>query len=378
MVSTMQMLGIFFKYSGKRQRKLEQSITENATESLNNKVKLLCETRWVERYTAFTDLSQLYESTLHCLESIWLNNDLNNRFGPHSVTEASRLRKQLRSSSFIVCFQTCKYLYGYTKGLSQQLEGSTVETAQAYEMVSVVAAQLNDIRDDAASEFQNVFTKCQAMAALADTTITVPRTVSRQNLRDNVEHENAEQYYRRTVFIPFLDCLVQQLNDRFQGKTKDAIKGMYFIPSNLSDVDDKVEHIKRYYSNDLPNEDGLIQEIKLWKQFWKKEKAEKPKTLLGTLEQLTQKNIYQMFPNIVRILSIILTTPATSASVERANSALRYVKTDFRSTMSEDRFNALLLLFVHRNIRLDYKKFLDMSAVHYPRRMVLKNPLTEQ
>ena len=85
-----------------------------------------------------------------------------------------------------------------------------------------------------------------------------------------------------------------------------------------------------------------------------------------------------MFPNIVRILSIILTTPATSDSVERANSALRYVKTDFRSTMSEDRFNALLLLFVHRNIRLDYKKFLDMSAVHYPRRMVLKNPLTEQ
>ena len=53
-----------------------------------------------------------------------------------------------------------------------------------------------------------------------------------------------------------------------------------------------------------------------------------------------------MFPNIVRILRIILTTPVTSASVERANSALRYVKTDFPSTMSEGRFNALLLLYV--------------------------------
>ena len=182
MVSTMQMLGIFFKYSGKRQRKLEQSITENATESLNNKVKLLCETRWVERYTAFTDLSQLYESTLHCLESIWLNNDLNNRFSPHSVTEASRLRKQLMSSSFIVCFQTCKRLYGYTKRLPQQSQGSTVEIAQAFEMVSIVTAQLNDIRDNASSEFQNIFTKCQVMADSADTTITVPKTVSRQTL----------------------------------------------------------------------------------------------------------------------------------------------------------------------------------------------------
>ena len=222
------------------------------------------------------------------------------------MTEASGLRKQLRSSSFIVCFQTCKYLYGYTKGLSQHLQGSTGEIAQAYEMVSVVAAQLNNVRDDAASEFQNVISKYQDMAALADTNITILRTVSRQNLRDNVEHENAEQYYHRTVLIPVLYCLVQQLNDRFQGKTKDAVKGMYLIPSNLSGVDDKVEHIKHYYSNDLPDEDGLIQEIKLWKQFCKKEKVEKPKTLSATLEHLTKKNMYQMFPNIVRILSIIM------------------------------------------------------------------------
>ena len=47
-----------------------------------------------------------------------------------------------------------------------------------------------------------------------------------------------------------------------------------------------------------------------------------------------KKNIYQMLPNIVRILSIILTTSATSASVERANLALCYIKTDFWSTMS--------------------------------------------
>ena len=94
-----------------------------------------------------------------------------------------------------------------------------------------------------------------------------------------------------------------------------------------------------------------------------KRKAEKPKRLSATLEHFTQKNIYQIFPYIVRILSIILTTPATSASVKTANSALRYVKTDFRSTMSEDRFNALLLLYVHSDIKLDYKKNIDMCVI---------------
>ena len=51
----------------------------------------------------------------------------------------------------------------------------------------------------------------------------------------------------------------------------------------------------------------------------KRKKTETPKTLSATLEHLTQKNIYQMFPNMVRILSILLTIPATSGSVERAN-----------------------------------------------------------
>ena len=128
MVSTMQMLGIFFKYSSKCQRKLEQSITEIATESLKKKVKPLCETRWVERHTAFTDLSQLYESILNCLEAISLNNDLNNRFDPHSVSEASGLRKQLRSSSFIVCFQTCKYIYGYKKVYHSSYKGQQLRS----------------------------------------------------------------------------------------------------------------------------------------------------------------------------------------------------------------------------------------------------------
>ena len=72
------------------------------------------------------------------------------------------------------------------------MQESTAEIAQTCEMVSVVVAQLNDIRDDAASEFQNVFIKYQAMAALEDITITIPRTVSRQNLQENVKYENAE------------------------------------------------------------------------------------------------------------------------------------------------------------------------------------------
>ena len=80
-----------------------------------------------------------------------------------------------------------------------------------------------------------------------------------------------------------------------------------------------------------------------------------------------------MLPNIVRILSIILTTSATSASVERANLALCYIKTDFWSTMSVRCYCCMFTGTLNQTT----KKFIDMYAMRYPR-MVLKTQLTEQ
>ena len=52
--------------------------------------------------------------------------------------------------------------------------------------------------------------------------------------------------------------------------------------------------------------------------------------------------------------------PVTSATVERANSALKSVKTQLRSNMVEDSFNSLIFLYIHRDIFLDYDKIIDM------------------
>ena len=63
--------------------------------------------------------------------------------------------------------------------------------------------------------------------------------------------------------------------------------------------------------------------------------------------------------------------------MERGNSALRFVKTVYRSTMGEDRMNALLLLFIHKDIPLDYGSIVDKYARCNPRRMNFINPCSE-
>ena len=43
--------------------------------------------------------------------------------------------------------------------------------------------------------------------------------------------------------------------------------------------------------------------------------------------------------------------------------------------MGEDQLNALLLLYVHRDIKLDYDKIIDDFALRNPRKMVIMNPV---
>ena len=78
-------------------------------------------------------------------------------------------------------------------------------------------------------------------------------------------------------------------------------------------------------------------------------------TVTDTLNQLSSHGLSEkLHVNIVFILRVLLTIPATSTSVKCANSALRFVKNVYWSKMSVDRVNSLVLMYVHKDIKLDY------------------------
>ena len=60
--------------------------------------------------------------------------------------------------------------------------------------------------------------------------------------------------------------------------------------------------------------------------------------------------------------------------MEKENSSLLEIKTDFCNSITEDRLNVLILMYVRRNIKLDMEKIIDRYAAKYPKRMLLQNP----
>ena len=185
-----------------------------------------------------------------------------------------------------------------------------------------------------------------------------------------------EEYWRIAVYVPFLDSLISQLTSQFSAQTQVAVKALLLLPANLHKLtEEDVLDIQTAYESDLPDPSNLGAEVELWRKRWENFSVEKQ--LTGIKETLVATN-ERLFLNISRVLHLVLVIPVTSANVERANSALKYVKTDLRSTMSEARLNALVLLFIHKAIPINLDAVVDRFARSHPHRMLLINPTLEE
>lgn len=96
-----------------------------------------------------------------------------------------------------------------------------------------------------------------------------------------------------------------------------------------------------------------------------------PDNVRSTVQQTNSK----FYPNISTILRLLFLMSVSAASLERSHSRFKNVKTKKRSVMSKDRLNSLMLLYVHRDLQLDYDKIMDIYVSNYPRRLQLAYPL---
>ena len=230
MLCEIKSAGLFFRGSPKRSRLLEGTIEnlngERREQIPLQKLKLLCETRWIERHTALQDFVVLSEPLMHCLEVIRTQSDGQN-WGTKTVTEANGLLASLTTASFIVaCVCACYLFNGFTRSLSVMLQGTSMDVIKAYEQINLIVEELQTVRANADKEFYELYMTVTSMATTAGIEITMPRNCQRQTLRTNVPADGSPQaYWKRAIFIPYLDSLISQLSERFSSLTSQAVRG---------------------------------------------------------------------------------------------------------------------------------------------------------
>jgi len=107
----------------------------------------------------------------------------------------------------------------------------------------------------------------------------MPRICNRQINRVNIDSENAEKYFKRSIFLPFLDYLIQSMDTRFDNRPSSIIPLEGLIPSHFYEYEEgTILEAAKIYSDDLSNHmnSTLKAELSLWRQQWKTNNIPKP------------------------------------------------------------------------------------------------------
>lgn len=355
---------VFFK-TPQRQQVLDKNIDKICPDSKKSGLKKVCPTRWVERHDAVSVFTELIHAVFASLEdiSLWVNKD--------TSSSARTLLLSISDARFIIALYVIEKLFSYTVKLSQFLQTVNTDIVKALGYIESITKSISNLRQNSETEFKSIFDKVKEICEKYEINIKIPRITKTQIYRYNVESSNPEQYYRISIFIPFADHLLAQLESRFL-KHKDILSSFSCLfPKGDHNKTENLENFTKlceFYQSDVDENGGFVtenllkSEYMLWIEEYKiiihnagSDKYQSPIDLLAYINK-------QIYPNIYLLVKIFCTIPVTTATTERSFSTLRRLKTYLRNSMSENRLTGLALLNIYYEMDVDPEKIIDRLA----------------
>ncbi|CAG7732870.1 unnamed protein product, partial [Allacma fusca] len=362
MLGVVSQVSNFFTGSAKRQHYLSAIIEKSTVKPERRKTKLKSynPTRWVERHDSLMAFKELYPYILLALE------DIQESEAGDISSKAMTLESALGRSEFIVALQIACSCLVYTMVLSQRLQEKSIDLTKALGHVDNVKSTLKEMLQQKETTFKQIYGCAEELAAFAKTTISLPRSALKQSHRSNFPANTAEEYYRHSVYDPFLSHIISELEERFGERLAKVFPLEGLIPSKLNAcTNEQILKAAWIYEQDLLciSEAVLQTEIVMWRNKWK-DVQELP---CDSLEALAHCDDFT--PNVRVLLRLFATLHVSTASPERCFSVLRLPKTHLRSTMKETRLNGLASAYFYKYGLSMVEKIIEDFARSKPRRM---------
>jgi len=178
----------------------------------------------------------------------------------------------------------------------------------------------------------------------------MPRAPRVQCNRSNVSTDTP-LLYERSIGIPFIDILLQQLHKHFSADNWWPVSPLLSLIQSLivklgMPPPDQFES----WHDRLLTPRSLDNEVSRWLNTWSR--ADLPDILIKSLVSTDSDS----FLNIRILLVLGCTLLTTSAEAERSFSVLRLIKGPLRSWLADKRFSGLTLMKLHYNKHTDSPK----------------------
>lgn len=335
-------IGTFIRGSAQRLEILINILKKKPSEKRCQTMISMCATRWVENHDGLLRFLDIMDEIAETLETLSSHKSI------ETSSKASALLTSMKQSDFIISLVSASELFILTLALCKQLQQINCDLVEAIINVDHVLDVVKEKRKNAEVSFNDIFTRSEEIAKTLEVEVNLPRLNKRQVHRSNIPHTSTEEYYRRSIFIPFLDDFISQLEERFinHRSTISGLQQLLPIYVNTIEFDDIKESVKFYLDEyEVRSCEG---EFLIWQNKCKKLDV-KPRNVLDTLLICSE----DFFPNINSLLKILATLPISTATTERSFSTMRRLKTYLRCKTGQERLSGLALLNVHRDIILN-------------------------
>ena len=316
----------FIYASNMRSLRFGDLLKETLPQKRRQKLVQLCPTRWAERHDAVQVFVELLPAVALFLEQEAENDG-----------RAGLLLIALRESKFLVGLLVADSVLAHTVSASKTLQSRTGDLVNAYKTIESIQTAIDDQRNRAEETFQLIFHRVEELltdVGSENATVPLPRVCGRQTQRSNVEASSAEEYYRRSVFLPFIDFVASELRRRFGDASAHAL---LFVSELLKGPSMDVENFMKAVDASGQGETLARAEAERWRKT------------APAFDRLTDAHEYHALP-------------VTNAEAERSLSTLKRLKTYLRSTMTQERVNGLALLAVHKEVTVDTQLLIDRFA----------------
>lgn len=135
-------------------------------------------------------------------------------------SNARWLIKSITESTFIVTLFSCVIIKYNVDQLSKSLQQNSTCLTSAISNVGNIISVLVDDRPNNEDRFKGVMQLIYDTISCLQLGMECPRIGKRSTHRSNPEVVSVSDYFRITIFIPFLDSVIQQLKIRFREKTQ--------------------------------------------------------------------------------------------------------------------------------------------------------------
>ncbi|XP_013381238.1 52 kDa repressor of the inhibitor of the protein kinase [Lingula anatina] len=329
---------LFFITASPKRLSVYRSYGDDTSTRLQN----FCPTRWSQREESLGTLIGRFGQVQDTLMELEKDKDIK------TSTTAAGLFRAMDSFEFVAPLFIAHRLLRYTVPLCKLLQLTDCDLVQASSQATRLRDLYQEKRDN--SFFDEVWGEMVEFAAQHDIEVSVPRRAARQIHRNNAPAASPKDHWRVNAFLPFADHVISEISTRLCTSFP-RLLAQSLIPQRLSNLtDEEWTQIKTEYGLVLDYNADI--ELELWRQ------AVNTGDITGVDLEDAVKASYGLFPNIHRILKILLTMPVSTATAERSFSAMRRLKTYLRSTMSDKRLSSLGLLHVHREFKIDIDQVL--------------------